>query len=104
MDNALFLVSDSTFYGWWAIVLGVAVVVVLLVAALLIMIIRAAHAIEREAGRCLAAADRIAASTAPIWAIAEVNGVATNILVVTESIERNGADIAEALSGRVRVP
>ncbi len=101
MTAAMFLVSDSTFYTVWGIVLAVAVVIILVVAAVLLLIWAAARAIEREAGRCLAAAEQIAANTAPIWAIAEVNAVATNIEVTAQSIERNGMDIADALSGRV---
>lgn len=102
MAAALFLVSDSSFYAVWGIVLAVAVVIVLVLATLLLLIGAAARAIEREAGRCLTAAEKIAANTASIWAIEEVNAVATNIEITTQSIERNGGEIAEALSGRVR--
>ncbi len=102
MGAALFLVSDSSFYTIWGIALAVAVVVVLIVAALLLLIGAAARSIEREAGRCLAAAEQIAANTSSIWALDEVNAVATNIELTTQSIERNGGEIAEALSGRVR--
>ena len=102
MVTLLFLVSDSSFYTVWGIVLAVAVVIVLVVAALLLLIGAAARAIERDAGRCLAAAEKVAANTAAIWALDEVNAVATNIEVTTQSIERNGGDIAESLSGRVR--
>ena len=102
MAAALFLVSDSSFYAVWGIVLAVAVVIVLVLATLLLLIGAAARAIEREAGRCLTAAEKIAANTASIWALEEVNAVATNIEVTTQSIARNGGEIAEALSGRVR--
>ena len=101
MFAVAFLVSDSGLYTVWGIVLAVAVVLVLVVAALLLLILAAARAIELQAGRCLAAAAQIVANTAPIWALDEVNGVASDIEVTAQSIERNGADVASALAGPV---
>ena len=103
MFAVAFLVSDSGLYTVWGIVLvlAVAVVLVLVVAALLLLILAAARAIELEAGRCLAAAAQIVANTAPIWALDEVNGVASDIEVTAQSIERNGADVASALADPV---
>ncbi len=101
MAGAAFLLSDSSLWTWWAIVLGAAVVVILVVAVVLLLIIAAARAIEREAGRCLTAAEQIASSTGPIWALDEVNGVASDIQGTARSMELNGLDIADALWGRV---
>ncbi len=100
MDGAILLVSDAKLYTVWGIMLAVAAVVVLVVAALLLLILATARSIERHAARSLAAAERIARQTQPIWALDETNRVATDILVATQSIERHGAEIADTLSGR----
>jgi HAMP domain-containing protein len=100
--GAFVLVSDSRLYTVWGISLAVAALIVLVVAALLLLIWNTARSIERYAGRSLAAAERIAEQTAPIWALDDVNRVATDILVTTQSIERTGAEIADALEGKVR--
>ncbi|MDP9351254.1 MAG: hypothetical protein M3P51_06915 [Chloroflexota bacterium] len=88
---------DSELYTIWYWSLAVAGIVVLLAAALLLAIILVARRILARAQQALEAAEHIAEDTQVIWALAESNRVAGDILSTTESIEANGARIVEAL-------
>lgn len=88
---------DSELYTIWYWSLVVAGIVVLLAAALLIAIILAARSILGHARQALEAAEHIAEDTKVIWALAESNRVAGEILSTAESIEANGARIVQAL-------
>ena len=88
---------DSELYTIWYWSLAVAGIVVLLAAALLIAIILVARSILGHAQQALEAAEHIAEDTKVIWALAESNRVAGEILSTAESIEANGARIVQAL-------
>ncbi len=88
---------DSELYTVWYWSLAVAGIVVLLAAALLIAIILVARSILKHAQQALEAAEHIAEDTKVIWALADSNRVAGEILSTTESIEANGARIVAAL-------
>ncbi len=88
---------DSELYEIWYWSLAVAGIVVLLAAALLIAIILVARSILKHAQQALEAAEHIAEDTKVIWALADSNRVAGEILSTTESIEANGVRIVEAL-------
>ena len=75
----------------------VALAIVLIAATLLIVIWRTARGIHTEAVRALAAAEKIRASTMPIWALATTNEVATTMLHTVQHIEQNGGALAAAL-------
>ena len=75
----------------------VALAVVLIAATLLIIIWRTARGIHAEAVRALTAAEKIRASTMPIWALATTNEVATQMLHTVQHIEQNGGALAAAL-------
>lgn len=88
---------DSELYTVWYWSLAVAGIVVVLAAALLIAIIIVARSILGHAQQALEAAEHIAEDTTVIWALAESNRTAAEILSTVESIEANGARIVEAL-------
>lgn len=91
-------------YTIWAIWLAVAVVVILIAAALLIAILLIARSIAAHGTRALAAATAIAEDTKIIWALADTNAVAGEILATVESIEAHGGRIAGALHEPQAVP
>lgn len=91
--------TDAQLYSTWTIGLVIGAVVVLLAAALLIAIIIVARRILAHAGQALEAAEHIAEDTKIIWALAETNEVAGEILETAESIEERGAHIAGSLHG-----
>lgn len=81
----------------WLIGLGVAVVVVLLAAILLLIVLVTARSILKHGAEALSAADDIARDTQVIWALADTNRVAEEILATAAQIEDNGGAIAAAL-------
>lgn len=89
--------TDGEFISLWLIGLVVAALVVLVAAALLVAVLLAARSILRHGAEALAAAEHIAADTHVIWALADTNRVAAEILATVESIETNGAAVAGAL-------
>ncbi len=84
-------------YTVWFIVLAVATVVVLLAATLLLVILSVARSILRHGTQALVAAEAIAADTKVIWALADTNRVAGDILDTAGRIEGNGGRIAALL-------
>lgn len=91
-------------YTIWAICLVVAVVVILIAATLLIAILLVARSIAAHGLQALAAAEAIAEDTKVIWALADTNEVAGEILATVESIEAHGGRIAGALHETRAVP
>ena len=91
-------------YTVWTICLVVAVVVILLAAALLIAILLVARGIAAHGLQALAAAEAIAEDTKIIWALADTNAVAGEILATVESIEAHGGRIAAALHETPAIP
>ncbi len=91
-------------YTVWTICLVVAVVVILLAAALLVAILLVARSLVAHGLQALAAADAIAEDTKVIWALADTNIVAGEILSTAESIEAHGGRIAGALHETQAVP
>jgi hypothetical protein len=91
-------------YTVWAICLAVAVVVILIAAALLIAILLVARSIATHGLQALAAVEAIAADTKVIWALADTNEVAGEILATVESIEAHGGRIAGALHEAQTIP
>lgn len=89
--------SNSHLYTVWGISLVIAAVVVLLAAVLLIAILLVARSILKHGGEGLQALEKIAADTRVIWALAETNRLADEILTVTESIGSRGGRIVEGL-------
>ncbi len=89
--------SDSHLFTVCGISLVIAAIVVLLAAALLIAILLVARGILRHGGEALQALEKIAVDTGVIWALAETNRLAAEILVVTESIDLRGGRIVEGL-------
>jgi len=84
-------------YTIWAVWLVIAVVVILIAAALLIAILLVARRLVAHGLQALEAADAIAKDTKVIWALADTNAVAGEILATTQSIEAHGGRIAAAL-------
>ncbi len=91
-------------YTVWTICLVIAVVVILIAAALLIAILLVARSLVAHGLQALAAADAIAEDTRVIWALADTNAVAGEILATVESIEAHGGRIAGALHETQAVP
>lgn len=91
-------------YTVWAICLVIAVVVILIAAALLIAILLVARSLVAHGLQALAAADAIAEDTKVIWALADTNVVAGEILATAESIEAHGGRIAGALHEPQAIP
>ena len=89
--------TDTELTTAWLIGLGVTAVVVLLAAVLLLRVLQAARSILGHGAEALAAAEEIARDTQVIWALAETNRVAGQILETAERIEENGGVIATAL-------
>ena len=89
--------TDAELWAAWRLWIIVAAAVVLIAAALLITIWMTARAIHAHALRALAAAQKIQAQTAPIWALQTSNEVAQGLLDTVQSIEKKGAALAEAL-------
>ena len=84
-------------YTVWTICLIIAVVVILIVAVLLIAILLVARSLVAHDLQALAAAEAIAEDTNVIWALADTNVVAAEILATAESIEAHGGRIADVL-------
>ncbi len=91
-------------YTVWAICLAIAVVVILIAAALLIAILLVARNLVAHGLQVLAAAEAIAEDTKVIWALADTNVVAGEILATAESIEAHGGRIAGALHETSAIP
>jgi len=89
--------SDSHLFTVWGISLVIAAVVVLLAAALLIAILLVARSILKHGGEGLHALEKISSDTRVIWALAETNRLADEILSTTESIGSRGGRIVEGL-------
>lgn len=89
--------TDGEFITAWLVVVALAGVVVLIAAGLLLAILVTARSILGHGAEALEAAEHIAADTQVIWALADTNQVAAQILATAEQIEANGAVIAEAL-------
>ncbi len=89
--------TDTEFFGLWLVGVGMVAVVILLAAILLLGVLYVARSILRHGAQALEAAERIAADTQVIWALADTNRVAAEILATAEHIEDNGAVIATAL-------
>lgn len=89
--------SDSHLFTVWGISLVIAAVVVLLAAALLIAILLTARNILKHGAEGLDALEHIAEDTRVIWALAETNRLADEILATTESIGSRGGRIVEGL-------
>lgn len=89
--------TDTDLWRTWMIWMGVAVVVILIAASLLITIWLTARSILAHALRAHAAAEKIRASTVPIWALETTNEVAAGLLETVKSIEAKGGALAEAL-------
>lgn len=89
--------TDTELWGAWRLWMGVAVLIVLVAAALLVTIWLTARSILAHARRALAAAERIRASTAPIWALDTTNTVAADLLETVRSIEAKGGKLVSAL-------
>lgn len=77
--------------------MGVAVAVILVAAALLITIWLTARSILAHAMRAHAAAEKIRASTLPIWELQTTNEVAAELLETVQRIEAKGGKLVEAL-------
>jgi hypothetical protein len=91
-------------YTVWTICLVIAVVVILIAAALLIAILLVARSLVAHGTQALEAADAIAKDTRVIWALAETNEVAGEILATVESIEAHGGRIVGALHETQAIP
>ncbi len=89
--------TDTELWGAWRLWMMVAVVVILIAATLLIVIWLTARSILAHAVRALGAAEKIRASTQPIWELQTTNEVAAGILETVQSIEAKGGALAEAL-------
>lgn len=89
--------SNSHFFTVWGISLVIATVVVLLAAALLIGILLVARNILKHGAEGLQTLEKIAADTRVIWALADTNQLADDILATTESIGSRGGRIIEGL-------
>lgn len=89
--------SNSQLFTVWGISLVIAAVVVLLAAALLITILLVARSILRHGTEGLQALETIAGDTRVIWALAETNRLADEILTTTESIGARGGRIVDGL-------
>jgi len=98
------MVTVAGLYMIWAIWLAIAVVVILIAAVLLIAILLVARRLVAHGLQALAAADAIAKDTRVIWALADTNAVAAEILSTTESIEAHGGRIAAALHEPQTIP
>ncbi len=89
--------TDADLWSAWRLWMGVAALVVVIAAALLIIIWRTARGIHTEALRALRAAERVRASTAPIWALEATNEVGAGLLDTVRAIEQKGGALAAAL-------
>ncbi|HXH05961.1 MAG TPA: hypothetical protein VNI83_05150 [Vicinamibacterales bacterium] len=92
--------SDAELWAAWRMWMGVALVVVAVAAALLLAILVTARRILAEAGRTLAAVERIHRQTTAIWQLQATRETAERILALTRRIESASAALAETLSGR----
>jgi len=90
-------VTDTDLWSAWVLWMGVAVVVILIAASLLITIWLTARSILAHALRAHAAAEKIRASTLPIWALQTTNEVAAQLLETVQSIETKGGKLVNAL-------
>src|SRR5262245_14381213 len=99
-SQGAWVMTDAQLWAAWRLWLIVAAVVVVIAAALLITIWMTARAIYANAVRALAAARKIQAQTAPIWALQTSNEVAQGLLDTVQSIGKKGAALAEALESR----
>lgn len=96
--------TDSEFITAWLAVVAVVAVVILIAAGLLLAILLTARSILGHGAEALEAAEHIASDTQVIWALADTNQVAGEILATTERIEANGAVIATALRDTEAAP
>lgn len=96
--------SDAEFTGYWLIGVAVVAIVVVVAAVLLLAILMTARSILGHGAQALAAAEHIAADTKVIWALADTNRVAADILATAESIEQNGGAVAVALRASEAAP
>jgi len=90
-------VSNSHLFTVWGISLVIAAIVVLIAAVLLIAILLVARSILKHGAEGLQALEKIADDTGVIWALAETNRLAEEILAATESIGSRGGRIVEGL-------
>lgn len=96
--------TDTELTTAWLIGLAVAAAVVLLAAVLLLLVLQTARSILGHGAEALAAAEEIARDTQVIWALADTNRVAGEILETAERIEENGGVIAAALRETEALP
>lgn len=89
--------SDTELWRSWSLWMGLAALVIVIAAALLITIWLTARSILAHAMRAHAAADKIRASTLPIWELQTTNEVAGSLLETVQSIEGKGGALVEAL-------
>jgi hypothetical protein len=89
--------SNGHLFTIWGISLVVAAVVVLLAAALLIAILVVARSILYHGSEGLESLQKTADDTRVIWALAETNRLADEILATTESIASRGVRIVDGL-------
>ncbi|MEO5894356.1 MAG: hypothetical protein ABIS06_01500 [Vicinamibacterales bacterium] len=92
--------TDAELWASWRIWMGLATVVILIAASLLIIIWLTARRILFDAVRALTAVEAIRAQTQPIWAIADTNHIAEDILETVQAIEAKGGALAGALQGK----
>lgn len=85
--------TDADLWSAWSVWMLVAGAIVLVAAALLATLWLTARSILAHAGRALAAAEEIRASTQPIWELETTNDTAEDLLTTVESLR----DKAEAL-------
>lgn len=89
--------TDTDLWSAWMLWMGVAVAVIIIAAALLITIWLTARSILAHAMRAHAAAEKIRASTLPIWELQTTNEVAAELLETVQRIEARGGKLVEAL-------
>jgi hypothetical protein len=89
--------SEAELWSAWRLWMALATVIILVAASLLIAIWLIARSILAEAGRALAAAERIREQTSSIWALQTTNEVAAGLVETTQEIERTARTLASAL-------
>lgn len=92
--------TDAELWAAWRLWLMVAAAVVLIAAGLLIAVLVIARRILADAGRALAAAEKIRHHTLPIWELQTTNEVAEQILDTVQAIEHKGEALVAVLHGQ----
>ena len=89
--------SDTELWAAWRFWMVVATLVIVIAATLLVTIWLVARSILAHALRALAAAEKIRASTSPIWELQTTNEVAGELLQTVQAIETKGGALLNAL-------